>query len=102
MKNLLIDMPYLSEYFFIIECLINEDYVSSMRATVELGKENYQKGYVFDSYFAILTSFFYFKNRSLYRNSEFFEEKLNTLSSKLAADMPIEKRESFQDKYWVI
>lgn len=102
MKNSLIDMPYLSEYFFIIECLFNEDYVSSMRATVELGKENYQKGYVFDSYFAILTSFFYFKNRSLYRNSEFFEEKLNTLSSKLAAEMPIEKRESFQDKYWVI
>jgi serine/threonine protein kinase len=102
MKNAFLDMPYLSEYFYIVECLIHEDYVSSMKATVELGKENFIRGYVFDSYFAILTSFFYFKNRSLYRNSEFFEEKLNILSSKLAADMPIEKRESFQDKYWVI
>jgi serine/threonine protein kinase len=102
MKNSFLDMPYISDYFYVMECLINEDYVNSLKVTMELGKENYAKGYVFDSYFAILSSFFFFKNKSLYRNSEFFEEKLNLLSSKLAADMPFEKRESFQNKYWVI
>lgn len=96
------DMPYLAEYFYIMECLLGEDYVNSLKSTVELGKENFAKGYVFDSYFAILSSFFFFKNKSLYRNSEYFEEKLNLISSKLAAEMPFEKRESFQNKYWVI
>jgi len=102
LKDYFADMPYISDYFYIIECLINDDYVNSLKETVKLGKENYGKGFIFDSYFAILSSYFYFKNKSLYRNSEFFEEKLNLLSSKLVAEMPFEKRESFQNKYWVI
>ncbi|HQO08670.1 MAG TPA: serine/threonine-protein kinase [Clostridiales bacterium] len=102
MRTVFTDIPFISDYFGVAENLLNEDYVNSLKITVELGKENFSKGYSFDSYFAILTSYFYFKNRSLYRNSEFFEEKLKILSSRLAAEMPLEKRESFQDKYWVI
>jgi hypothetical protein len=96
------DIPYIYDYFDILECLINEDYANSLKTTVRLGKENYGKGYIFDSYFPILSSYFYFKNKSLVRNSEFFEEKLNLLSTKLIANMPSEKRESFQNKYWAI
>ncbi|MFO7810421.1 MAG: hypothetical protein R6V47_03500, partial [Candidatus Delongbacteria bacterium] len=102
LKNQFRDMPHISDYFYVLECLLNEDYVNSLKVTVKLGKENYSKGYIFDSYFAILSSYFYFKNRSLYRNAEFFEEKLNLLSSKIAANMPAEKRDGFQNRYWVI
>ncbi|MBU4487018.1 MAG: hypothetical protein KKD38_08840, partial [Candidatus Delongbacteria bacterium] len=102
LKHAFIDIPYISDYFFAMECLLNEDYINSLKTTIKLGKENYAKGYIFDSYFAILSSYFFFKNKSLFRNSEFFEDKLNLLSSKLVANMPFEKRESFQNKYWVI
>jgi serine/threonine protein kinase len=102
LKNTFRDIPHIYDYFEVLEMLLAEDYVNSLKITVKLGKENYSKGYIFDSYFAILSSYFYFKNRSLYRNSEFFEEKLNLLSSKIAAFMPVEKRDGFQNRYWVI
>ncbi len=101
-KNTFADIPYIYDYFEILECLINEDYVNSLKITVRLGKDNYGKGYIFDSYFPILSSYFYFRNRSDLRNAEFFEEKLNILTAKLAGNLPSEKREGFQNKYWAI
>ena len=102
LKKSFSDMPYLLDYLIVLDLLLNEDYVNSLKTTVKLGKYNYSKGYIFDSYFPILSSYFYFKNRSLYRNSEFFEEKLNLLSSRIASNMPAEKRDGFLNRYWVI
>jgi hypothetical protein len=81
---------------------MNENYAQSLKITVKLGKDNYAKGYIFDSYFPILSSYFYFRNRSQKRNADFFEDKLNLLSEKLMSNMPSEKRENFQTKYWAI
>lgn len=102
LKSAFADTPYIYDYFDVIESLISEKYAYSLKVTVKLGKDNYAKGYIFDSYFPILSSFFYFKTRSQKRNAEFFEEKLNLLSEKLIGNMPSEKRENFQNKYWVI
>lgn len=102
LKSSFSDTPHIYDYFDVIESLISENYSYSLKTTVKLGKENYAKGYIFDSYFPILSSFFYFRNRSQKRNAEFFEEKLNLLSEKLIANMPSEKRENFQNKYWAI
>ncbi len=102
LKSSFSDTPHIYDYFDVIESLISENYAYSLKTTVKLGKENYAKGYIFDSYFPILSSFFYFRNRSQKRNAEFFEEKLNLLSEKLIGNMPSEKRENFQNKYWAI
>jgi serine/threonine protein kinase len=102
LKQNFADIPHIYDYFTVLESLLKEDYVTSLKITVSLGKHNYAKGYIFDSYFPILSSYFYYKNKSLTRNSEFFEEKLNLLTQKIIAGMPFEKRESFQNKYWVI
>ena len=101
LKYYYVDHPSCYEYITVLEYLIKEDYVRAMKVTVKLGKENYSKGYIFDSYFPILSSYFYFKNKSLYRNAEFFEEKLNKLTAKLLLSMTFDKRENFQNKYWV-
>ncbi|MDD3044655.1 MAG: serine/threonine-protein kinase [Candidatus Delongbacteria bacterium] len=102
LKSSFTDTPHIYDYFDVIESLMNENYAQSLKITVKLGKDNYAKGYIFDSYFPILSSYFYFRNRSQKRNADFFEDKLNLLSEKLMSNMPSEKRENFQTKYWAI
>jgi serine/threonine protein kinase len=101
-KHSFVEAPHIYDFFTVLESLLKEDYVTSLKTTVALGKHNYSKGYIFDSYFPILSSYFYYKNKSNTRNAEFFEEKLGLLTQKIIAGMPLEKRESFQNKYWVI
>ena len=101
LKYYYVDHPSCYEYITTLEYLLKEDYTRAMKVTVKLGKENYGKGYIFDSYFPILSSYFYFKKKSLYRNAEFFEEKLNKLTAKLLPNMSFDKRENFQNNFWV-
>jgi hypothetical protein len=92
--------PTQLEYLQIIKELFSENFSLALDSTVKLGKVNWTKGYVFDCYLPILTSIFYFKNKSMFKKALFFEEKLEKINSKLASKLPFEKRNNFINNYW--
>jgi len=92
--------PTQLEYLSITRMLFQEIYTQALDATVKLGKINWTRGYVFDCYLPILTSIFYFKNKSMFKKAMFFEEKLDKINTKLASKLPFEKRDNFINKYW--
>ncbi|MBN1971290.1 MAG: serine/threonine protein kinase [Candidatus Delongbacteria bacterium] len=93
--------PVSIDFFNVVEKLILEDYKEALKITAKLGKENYSNGYVFDCYFHILVSLFFFKSNSLYKNALFFEDKFEKLTKRISNKLGDEKKDRLSLNHWI-
>lgn len=100
MKESFLYNPYYADYLEMISLLVKEEYKKSVDITTKYGTENFIKGYIFDCYYFILTSLYYFRSMDMIKNAHYFEDKFEKLSEKISSKLPYENRDNFLYNYY--